>query len=71
MDRLIIQNIPVRITAILTATVRTPSGADTQKILDSMLPEVAKRIKAIPWVAQLDAVGVEEIMPEMKSNMDN
>jgi hypothetical protein len=70
MMEFIIQNIPIKITAVLTATVKTPPGADTQKIFDSLLPEVIRRIQAIPWVAKVEGVGVEEIMPEMKSKKD-
>lgn len=67
----IIQNVPVRVTSLITVTVRTPPGADTKKIMDSLLPAIVQSLKGIPFVAKVDAVGVEEIMPQMASMKDN
>lgn len=67
----IIQNIKVRIDTVLTVTMETPPGADTAKILSALGPEVLKRIREIPFVASVEAIEVEEIVPPMKSDMNH
>lgn len=70
MAKPILQIIPVKLTAIVVANVLAPAGADTQKIFNDLLPAFMERVRAIPWVARVDACGVEEIVPDMKSKMD-
>jgi hypothetical protein len=67
----IIQNMRIRVTAILTATLETPPGADTQKMLNALGPEILKRIKDIPCVANVEAIDIEEVVPPMQSKMNH
>ena len=71
MFETIIQNIRIKVEMELTATVETPIGADTQKILDSLGPEVVSRVQAIPWVARLHEAHVTEVAPKMASLKTN
>lgn len=63
----ILQNMKVRIETIVTVTLETPPGADTGKILSSLGPEVLRRIREIPFVANVEGITIEEVIPPMKS----
>lgn len=64
----IIQNMRVNVTTILTVTLETPPGADTQKILSALGPEILSRIRGIPCVANVETISIEEIVPPMRSD---
>lgn len=67
----IIQNVKVQVTAILTVTVETAPGADTNKILSSVGPEVLRLIRQIPFVAEVEAIDVREVVPPMRSTANH
>lgn len=66
----IIQDIPIRATIIMMARVETLPGADTQKILDAVGPELLTRVRSIPCVADVSWITIEEVIPKMASGRD-
>lgn len=65
--KLIVQNIKLDIKLILVATIKTPPGADTQRILNDMGPEIVRRVREIPWVAGIESLDVSEVVQGMPS----
>jgi hypothetical protein len=56
----IIQDIPLVLSAVLTAQVRTATGADTSKIMSSLAQEIFTRLQQIPCIVDVQAVNLIE-----------
>jgi len=54
------QNIPIRLTAILIASVN--GSADTQKLLDGLGAALLDSLRSVSFVASVQAIDVREVL---------